>query len=393
MVQLVEWVRCPSLFEMDKPTLLILGVQLESEGYPNVLHRVAALQRSEQFSVSKIHYPAWASTTQSSSGLGRLLRNFWRMLAAHCAALFGYLRHPRTDCIYVPYPGTILLWLMSFLPRRSNRVVVDTFISLYDTVVLDRGLLREGGLVARLLFLLERRALRSATINIVDTPLSAAYLCELFGLPAEQVLAIPLSTNEETFVPVPTGAVSQRCRVLFVGTLIPLHGVQTITAAAALLSSRKDIDITVVGDGQEAGLVEQALLASAGCLGWQRQWMSSEEMAEAIAAADICLGIFGATEKAGRVLPFKLYAYTRIGRCIITAATECTASLTADLDYRPWHEVPAADPHALAEAIIELTEAPALRAEFADNAARFYRERLSNAAAQQRLEAVLLATA
>ena len=392
MVSRQSWTAFPNLFAMDKPTLLILGVQLESEGYPNVLHRVAALQDSTHFSVSKIHYPAWDSSTQGSAGLGRLLRNFWRMLAAHCAALFCYLRHPRTDCIYVPYPGTILMWALSFLPRRSERVVVDTFISLYDTVVLDRGLLRENSLAARLLLVLERRALRAATVNIVDTEQSARHLCALFGLPLEQVLAIPLSTDEKTFVP---AAVVEsdpaRCRVLFVGTLIPLHGVQTIAAAAALLAQRKDIEISVIGDGQQADELEQLLEANPDCLNWKRQWMASEALALAIAGADICLGIFGDTEKTQRVLPFKLYAYARVGRCIITAATECTDQLGAGVDYQPWRSVAAADPEALAQAIVELADTPEVRAELADNAVRFYRDRLSNASAQQQLEAVLLA--
>ncbi|WP_279246548.1 glycosyltransferase [Candidatus Litorirhabdus singularis] len=380
----------PNLFAMDKPTLLILGVQLESEGYPNVLHRVAALQDSAHFSVSKIHYSAWATSTQRSAGLGRVLRNFWRMLAAHCAVLFCYLRHPPIDCIYVPYPGTLLLWALSFLPRRSKRVVVDTFISLYDTVVLDRGLLRENSLAARLLFLLERRALRAASINIVDTEQSASHLCALFGLRAEQVLAIPLSTDEENFIPVTEQADPARCRVLFVGTLIPLHGVQTITAAAALLADRVDIEISVIGDGQQAAELEQVLAANPGCLNWQRQWMSSQELAGAIAESDICLGIFGDTEKTQRVLPLKLYAYARVGRCIITAATECTERFSAGVDYQPWHTVPAADPQALAQAIVELADAPAARDELASNAVRFYRDRLSNVAAQQQLQAVLL---
>ena len=387
-----RWGRYLAGMTMAKSTLTILGVHLESEAYPNVLHRVRALEASKRFSVTKIHRTGWSAETQSSSGKRRLLRNSWRMFIAHCLVLFSYFRTAPTDCVYVPYPAIILLWVLSFRPfkQRSGRLVIDAFISLYDTIVLDRRLLQPRGWPARFLFLLERRALHHADVIIVDTPLTATHFATLYDLPRDQLVALPLATDEEAFRPsqyVPTRDV---CHVLFVGTFIPLHGVQTIVEAIAKLRQHRGIHVRVIGDGQDANLVEDAISRFGHTFDWQRRWHDSEELAAEIAASDICLGIFGSTEKTQRVLPFKLYAYSRIGRCIITAKTECTASMLSDVDYLPWQHVPTANGEALASAIIELTENPDKRVTFANDAQRFYREKLSNEASQRKLETTLL---
>ena len=49
---------------MTKPCLTILGVQLESEAYPNVLHRVRALENNAEFEIEKIHHSGWNHDAQ-----------------------------------------------------------------------------------------------------------------------------------------------------------------------------------------------------------------------------------------------------------------------------------------------------------------------------------------
>ena len=183
---------------MTKPSLTILGVQLESEAYPNVLHRVRALESSQEFHTHKIHHSGWSHDTQFASGKSRLLRNFRGMFRAHLGVLARYLRARPTDCTYIPYPATLLLWLLSLFPGRKagTRLVADAFISLYDTIVLDRQLLKAGGLPAKLLSALETRAFRFADKVIVDTPMTAAHMANLFKLPIEKFVPLPLATDE-----------------------------------------------------------------------------------------------------------------------------------------------------------------------------------------------------
>ena len=90
------------------PRLTILGVQLEADGYPNVLHRVRGLEGEQRLRVRKIHRGAWRETSQSERGRSRLLRNAWRMLYAHLEVTLRFLLAAQPDTVYIPYPATFM---------------------------------------------------------------------------------------------------------------------------------------------------------------------------------------------------------------------------------------------------------------------------------------------
>lgn len=373
----------------DKPPLLVLGVHLKSEGYPNTLYRLRDLEASGLFRVSEINMPMWSEDTQSRHGFPRLTRNLWRAAVAHAAVAIRYLAARRPERVYVPYPAVFVLFLLSWLPtwRRPRHLVADAFISLYDTIVLDRRLLKQG-LAARTLKWVERRAYACADRLVADTPQSADHLRSLFDLPEEKLVAIPLSTDEDHFRHTPYQPSGGICRVLFVGTMSPLHGMETILEAAHLLSGRTDIHFRLIGDGQDAPKVEARLRTPLPHLEWERAWQPSWRIAEEISRADICLGVFGAGDKAQRVCPFKIYAYASVGRAVITGETRWFRE-TAPLPDEAFATVPVNDAAALAARIVQLADAPTLRARLAAGSRRFYENRLSNRAALKQLAQAL----
>lgn len=358
-------------------SLLVLGVHLKSEGYPNTLYRLRDLESSGLFRVSEINVPMWNERTQNRHGFSRLTRNLWRAVIAHVAITIRYLVARRPERIYVPYPAVFVLLMLSWLPARCwpRYIVADAFISLYDTIVLDRRLIKQKGLSARLLKWIERRAYVCADKLAVDTPQNARYLSSLFKLPEAKFVAVPLSTNEVHFKCTPYKPSRGICRVLFVGTLVPLHGIETIIEAANLLSERADIRFKLIGDGQDAPLVETRLRTQ--YLEWERAWQPSQRIAEEIGIADICLGIFGAGDKAQRVCPFKIYAYASTGRAVITGDTLWLRE-AVERAGEIFASVPVNDAAALAAKITQLADAPALRAKLAANSRLFYENHLSN---------------
>jgi glycosyltransferase involved in cell wall biosynthesis len=180
--------------------------------------------------------------------------------------------------------------------------------------------------------------------------------------------------------------------VLFIGTFVPLQGVEVIARAIVLLQSRPEIRFRIVGDGQSAASV-QAILDQAGCTNveWERGWQTAESLAAEIRAADICLGIFDAGDKAQRVWPLKNYGYMAVGRALISADTPAARALQQQhAGAQSWAGVAPGKPDELAAMIVELAADPARRSAYAEAAAAFFRQHLSGEVSLQALRRSLL---
>jgi len=377
---------------VTKPKLLIIGVHLNSEAYPNTRFRIEGLKHSEQIEVSETNFPlSTGNLYKTGNPFGKISSGI-RGIVAHFIVVSKYIFSRKPDVVYVPYPAVFVVFLLSLLPAklRPKRLFVDAFISLYDTVVNDRALLKERSVLARILYRIEKRAYLFSTKTIVDTPQNLDFLHATFLIDKSRLAAIPLSTDEHQFQPSVYRARAGTCRVLFVGTLVPLHGIQTILDAAALLSGRHDITFKIIGDGQEAGRIEHWLSNNPAALQWERKWLPSASIAKEIGQADICLGIFGNGNKTRRVCPFKIYAYAGIGRPIITGDTDWTEALRQQTGEQFFETTPVGNAEQLAKMIVRLADDSGLRENLALASRKLYERHLSNAIANEKLLACLL---
>lgn len=304
--------------------------------------------RENGVEVVPCHADVWSGVEDKSQvGGGRRLRLLLRWLLAYPGLILRYLRLPRHDAVLVGYLGQ--LDVLALRPFARAPVVWDAFLSLYDTVVQDRALLSPRNPLARLLFAWEWLACRAADRILLDTRAHAAWLAETFRLDPPRVAAVPVGAEPEAFpFAGPLPAAEPRVRVLFYGQLIPLHGVETIVRAARLVRG-EGFDWVLIGDGQEADKVRR-LLAEGPLPGleWVR-WVPYEELADCIRGADVCLGIFGDSGKAARVIPNKVYQVVSAGRPLITRDGPAVREL---LEEGPGvYLVPPADPAALAGAL------------------------------------------
>ena len=375
-----------------KPKLLIMGVHLNSEAYPNTRFRIEGLKQSDQIEVSEMNFPMSTGNLYRAGGLFRKILAGIRGMFAHFMVVLKYVFSEKPDIVYVPYPAVFVVFLLSWLPGKlkPKRIFVDAFISPYDTIVNDRALLKKNSVLARILYRLEKRAYLFSTKVIVDTPQNLDFLASVFLLEKSKLVSIPLSTDEHQFKPEKYRAEIGICRVLFVGTLVPLHGIQTILNAVSILSDRRDITFRIIGDGQEAGKVEHWKLNNVTTLYWQRYWLPSALIAKEIKRADICLGIFGIGNKTQRVCPFKIYAYASVGRSIITGSTDWTEKFQAEAGERFFETTPVGDAQKLADLILALANDPERREKWALASRKLYELHLSNAIANEKLLACLL---
>ena len=307
----------------------------------------------------------------------RALRVLAMIVAGNIASVVKSLaNYRRGDLIYVPYPSIVFLWLVSWLPSRIRPVcIADAYISIWDSAFNDRSTeeTKDKGECIRLV---EARALRCAAVVLVDTEANRDFYIENFKLDPGKVQSFPLAIDATPFASrrIRRGG-DHKTRVVFVGTMIPLHGIATILDAAKLLSQRADIEFRLIGDGQMAPEIRCRIHSGdAGNVTWLRDWLPIDAIADEMANADICLGIFGGTEKSSRVLPFKLYYALAGGRPIITQAA---LSLPAGAPQPPVITVPPSCAGSLAEAIARLTSQPSERGRLADASVEYYEQWLS----------------
>lgn len=307
--------------------LSVLGVTHVSDLYPNVKYKLALISALPGIDVRLCVHDLGAGGLYTSFGRGRKISRLMgglRLLLGTLHVFTRFLFH-RTPQVYVTYPAPALALLLGLLPRRIRPVIhLDAFISLYDTVVHDRRMLSAGDWRARLLFRVERRAFMLAEQVLVDTADNARYYADLFALPQQRFRVVPLSIPPLPLDSSPSTARRQRFTCLFIGSLVPLHGIAILLEAVQILAGVPDLEFIIMGDGQDAGVIENFVQQHAPAnLHWKRGMHSTDALIAAMRDADLCLGIFGTSAKAGRVLPYKIYYYCAMAKPFITLRTPC----------------------------------------------------------------------
>lgn len=302
--------------------------------------------------IIEIHADVWSRhADKSQMGKLTMVMTLLRLVFSYPGLILRYCRSPAHDVVFIPYLGqfdVLVLWVFAWL--KGKPIVWDMFLSLYDTVVNDRKMASRWSPSALALKGVEWLGCRAAKRVFLDTHAHANYITALFGLPAGRTGAVPVGSEPDAFTrqsaPKPHDGPT---RVLFYGQLIPLHGVETILCAA--LSERGQQHAWhIIGKGQQSKLVDEMLASSDAPHIVRKDWVPYDMLPDAIAQADICLGIFGSSQKAASVVPNKVYQCLAAGRTVITrqspAMFETFPTKQAGLRF-----VPHSDPDALLDAI------------------------------------------
>lgn len=275
-------------------------------------------------------------------------------------------RRQRADALLVGYPGHFDL-AAARIAARGRPIVFDPLVSLYNTLVGDRGRFRPTSLPGRALRRIDRAAFRAADIVVADTAEHARFYEEQFDIDPARLRVCLVGAEDRLFHPAPTA--EEPFSALFVGKLIPLHGLETILAAARLVP---EVPFRIVGSGQLANVLADAPANVA-----HVPWIEYEQLPPAIRAAGCALGVFGTSEKAARVIPNKAYQALACGTALVTADTPAARELLTDgVDSVL---VTAGEPEALASALRDLAADPARRHQIAAAGRATYEAKASEA--------------
>lgn len=322
---------------------------------PRVRLLLDAIRRAGALA-GEVHIAGWENVAQTNvPSRWAVLKVLARMLLGYPVAIWRLLRSPKGTAILLPYPGVVEILLIAPLAWIMRRpLILDAFLPIHDTVVMDRGFVRPGGLRAGAIHWFEKLALRRADIIVVDTDAHGEYFAREFGIPAQRFQTV-LVGAEAGFSPAAASdpatdilpPLAGKPVVLFYGQLIPLHGLLTILEAAKLYTGAPARWV-VIGRGQLEPLMRAAVKGGSP-VEWI-EWVDYARLPAVIARADLCLGVFGASDKAARVIPNKLFQQLAVGKPVITRASPAVDALAARYPHT-LRTVPADDPQALADAV------------------------------------------
>ena len=339
---------------MTRRSVLLCGAWDEGPGYPRTTALRQAL-RAQGVEVGECRAEASGRDKQ------RLLRQPWRWPGwllrewlrrrTFRRRLRAALQQQRPDAVLVPYPGH--LYIKDVAAVSDVPVVLDLFLSAYDTAVEDRGLFAKGSLPAWLLLRLDRQACAAADLVLLDTDEHAAHVAQLTGMAKDHFASLAVSDPDAPLHPAPYPEPCGRLQLLFFGTGVPLHGLSVLLAAMA---HTRAVQLTLVG-GTDVDRAAAAALGDRVTL--LPQFVDRQRLQQLLDAAELVAGVFSPAPKAARVVPFKVMHALAAGRPVITADTPPLRRLAGAV--APCFLVAAGDAAALAQRLDQLAaDRPAL---------------------------------
>ncbi|UOW01183.1 glycosyltransferase [Agrococcus sp. SCSIO52902] len=264
---------------------------------------------------------------------------------AEVAGELWRMRRDRPDAYLVTFRAFEVVPLVLAL-AGGRPVVYDEFINPVEWFVEEHRRLRPGSLPARALRGAFRTMMRRCAVVLADTASHADHAAELMDLPRELWKVVPVGTDEATFRPA-SRKPGTPFRVLYYGSMLPLHGLDVLLEAAVLLAGRDDIAVDVVG-GTDDDRARVDAAVSRGARVRYRSWVPYEELPALFAETGLAIGgPLGDTVQSRYVITGKTYQFLASGVPTLVGANLESSAFTDRSDALV---VPQGDPVAVAEA-------------------------------------------
>jgi glycosyltransferase involved in cell wall biosynthesis len=247
----------------------------------------------------------------------------------------------------------------------SKKVIFDPLAPRFETKITDWKRKPLGSWQARWNLKIDSWAFKLSDLILADTHAHKNYYCQNYSIPPEKVEILPVGYDDELYRLPAVVRKEEQFTVLFFGSFLPLHGVELILEAARIISSEEpSIRFRFIGSGQTLPRA-RALASEFGLSNVQFEgWLPQRELPRRIASSAICLGIFGKTEKARRVVPHKIFQAMAMRKPVISARTPAVEEF-----FKHGENIFLVDelePGLLAKAILELRRNTDLREKIAE---------------------------
>jgi len=251
------------------------------------------------------------------------------------------------DTIFIGFAPQLVLpfW---YWKLKKKPITIDFFISMYDTFVFDRKKFKKNSLAGRLFKYLDKKTISFASEIICDTKEHGRYFIEEFGANKQHMHTLYLEADKKIYYPREKKKKGNLFEVVYFGSILPLQGVDIVLKSAQILQQNHSIHFTIIGPIKSDKKVESSTITYI-------PWLAQEQLAEAIAKADLCLaGHFNKDiNKAKRTIPGKAYIYRAMEKPMILGDNPATRELYSE-DMSGIYFVEMGNAQALAEKILEV---------------------------------------
>ncbi|MCC8050951.1 MAG: glycosyltransferase [Clostridiales bacterium] len=257
----------------------------------------------------------------------RLLKVYWELLRTRTSDF---------DLIFIGFAPQLVLpfWNFKF---KKNRVMIDFFISMYDTFVNDRKRFSDTSMAGKLLKKLDQSTLKKADQILCDTNAHGTYFTDELGAAKEKLMTLYLEADKTIYASKNTSGSGQRVRpvplqdkfvILYFGSVLPLQGIEVILDAFDRLKDDERFYFYMIGPVDDHYARPESKNIE------YIPWLSQRELADHIAMADLCLaGHFNAKiDKAKRTIPGKAYIYQAMEKPMILGNNPANRELFSEED-------------------------------------------------------------
>ncbi len=214
--------------------------------------------------------------------------------------------------------------------KKEPIIIAEMFLSMYDTVMLDRHMFEDGKPISSYLRKLDKDAIDAADLILTDTKANADYLARLYDVKRDKFETLYLEADNSVYaLPETDKEKDGKVHVLYFGTGLPLQGTDVVLEAFNAVS-KENTNYEFVFIGGIKGIPNIEVKKAAENPGIKLiRWLPQKRLAEKIAAADLCIaGHFNVyIGKADRTIPGKAFIYEAMNKPMILGDTRANREL------------------------------------------------------------------
>lgn len=259
------------------------------------------------------------------------------------------------DTIFIGFAPQLVLPLFRHKFRHTY-IIIDFFISLFDTLCQDRQLCSPGSLFGHFLHYIDQTTLHQADYVICDTISHGEYFSDEFNISSDKLHPLYLQADTSIYYPHVVEKPAQlkdKYIVLYFGSILPLQGIDIVLQAITLLKNEQNIFFYFIGPLKK----ESKLSFCPDATNVEFiNWLSQKQLADYISQSDLCLaGHFNNNiAKAKRTIPGKAYIYQAMEKPMILGDNPANHELFNADSFHIFIEM--GNSHALADAILDLSK-------------------------------------